>query len=182
MLRMKLVLYLSILRAIVALKQAKYTSSGVGYQFQPANDIELLSTLNNIRTTMHCRMYCHRNIRCRTFDYDSTTKNCRVFEASIDTGYLLNNFSTSVVGGIIITPSIFSLYNASSDQCVDSRLLNSSTSSGSCECPINTFWNGSMCLNERHVGGTCVNTQWCRRDLLYTCISSVCVSECYLFE
>jgi len=160
-----------------ALKSNVYDLSEIGHRFQPANAIELLETLTGIRNVMHCGIRCHHSIRCRTFQYDSSINECRLFEGSINTGQLQSNFSSSIVGWIPIKRSMFTLYNATIDQCRQSRLLNSSTSSGLCECPINTFWNGSMCLNQIYEQQTCMNNNWCRTDLFYICNASKCIGK-----
>jgi len=161
---------------------AKFTLNRAGNQFKAANVVELLSTSSNVRTIISCVMLCYRNSLCRTFDFDSSSGQCRLFEGSVDTGRLLPNFATTIVGWINMSPSMFSLYNASSDQCVDNRFLDSETLSDRCECPIHTFWNGSMCLNQRFDNDTCENNNWCRTDLWINCTGLMCIGKTCLLS
>ncbi|CAF1507059.1 unnamed protein product, partial [Adineta steineri] len=141
------------------------------------NIIELLAINPNIRTLIRCAILCDRNIQCRTFDYDSISKQCRLFEGSIDTGILLSVSSASVVGSIKIDESLYDLYNASSDACANNRFLVSDTLNDWCHCPIHTYWNESICVNQRYDGEVCANDNWCRTDLNITCVSSICTGN-----
>jgi hypothetical protein len=174
---MKSILFLSIVLATNAFDPAKFALSGTGNRFEPANAVELLTTYNNVRAIIPCAALCYRNSLCRTFDFDSNSNECRLFEGSVDTGNLLPNFSSSVVGWIHLTPSLFDLYNASNDQCTDNRFLDSQTASSRCECPIHTFWKTSMCINQRYVNDSCVNNDWCRTDLWLNCTLLKCVGK-----
>ena len=152
-----------------------------GYQFQPVNSIELLTTSYNIRTIAQCAILCYANGLCRTYDYDSNSQQCRLFEASFDIGTLQStSVSTNIVGWFDMDPSLFSLYNAPASQCSDNRYLYSNTISNLCECLVHTFWNNSMCINQRFAGETCANQNWCRNDLLIYCVSNICISKLYL--
>ena len=170
--KMKVIIFLCVILMSEGFDPLKFSMSQPGHRFQPAKNVEFLSISTNVRSTISCAMICYRHSLCRTFDFDSTSKGCRLFEGSFDTGSLRPNFSSTVVGWINIDPSMFSLYNAISSQCADNRFLNSTTLSGLCECPIHTFWNGSMCLNQRYAGGNCSGTNWCRTDLWLNCTSS----------
>jgi len=178
----KLIVFLCVVLAANGFEPANFALSEAGYQFEAANSVELLSTFNNVREIIPCATICYRNSQCRTFDFDSSSKQCRLFEGSVDTGSLVANFSTTKVGSINISPSMYSLYNASSDQCVDNRFLDSETVSGRCECPIHTFWNGSMCLNQRFINDTCENNDWCRIDLWINCLAFQCVGKTCLLS
>jgi hypothetical protein len=161
---------------------AKFALSQAGSQFKPANPVELLGAYTNVRAIIPCATLCYRNSLCRTFDFDSSSQQCRLFEGSVDTGTLLPNFPSTVVGWINMTPSLFNLYNVSNDQCVDDRFLDSQTVSGLCECPIHTFWNGSMCLNQGFANDTCENNDWCRADLWINCTLGKCVGKTCLLS
>ena len=177
---MNLIIFLSIVLTTDTFDPLKFGLSRVGNQFEPANAVELLGTYTNIRTVTPCAALCHQNSLCRTFDFDSSTTQCRLFEGSVDTGNILPSVSSTVVGWINLTPSLFDLYNASNTQCTDDRFLDSQTASTRCECPIHTFWNGSMCINQRFVNDTCVNNNWCRADLWLNCTSSKCVGKAFI--
>ena len=173
--KMDWIVLLSLVLVANGIDPAQFTLSTTGTQFQPANPIELLATFSNTSTAVYCAMHCYRNIQCRTFDLDTNSQQCRLFEGSVDTGTLMStSLLSSVVGWVNIPPSAYNMYNAASDQCINNRFLYSDISSGLCECPIHTFWNGSMCLNERYAGEICQNNNWCRIDLNISCFLSVC--------
>ncbi|CAF3861305.1 unnamed protein product, partial [Adineta steineri] len=174
---MKLIIFIQLILTTYAFAPDYFSITKPGNQFQPANIIELLAINPNIRTLIRCAILCDRNIQCRTFDYDSISKQCRLFEGSIDTGTLLSVSSASVVGSINMDASLYDLYNASSDACVNNRFLASDTLNDWCHCPIHTFWNGSICVNQRYDGGVCANDNWCRTDLNITCVSSICTGN-----
>ncbi|CAF4226550.1 unnamed protein product [Adineta steineri] len=174
---MKLLIFIQLILTTYAFAPDYFSITKPGNQFQPANIIELLAINPNIRTLIRCAILCDRNIQCRTFDYDSISKQCRLFEGSIDTGILLSVSSASVVGSIKIDESLYDLYNASSDACVNNRFLVSDTLNNWCHCPIHTYWNGSICVNQRYDGEVCANDNWCRTDLNITCVSSICTGN-----
>ncbi|CAF4171922.1 unnamed protein product [Rotaria sp. Silwood2] len=143
--------------------------SDLGTIFQPVNIIELIRTFN-ANTLLHCSIKCNNDVHCRTIDYDSISKQCRHFAGEISTGTIISsNSPTSTVGGIIYTPDYYLSYNKMSDQCQTSRYLVVSSSSNLCTCPTETFWNGSMCLNQLYTGSTCLSDEWCRTDLNLFC-------------
>ncbi|CAF1249744.1 unnamed protein product [Adineta steineri] len=174
---MKLLIFIQLILTTYAFAPDYFLITKPGNQFQPANIIELLAINPNIRTLIRCAILCDRNIQCRTFDYDSISKQCRLFEGSIDTGVLLSVSSASVVGSIKIDESLYDLYNASSDACANNRFLVSDTLNDWCHCPIHTYWNGSICVNQRYDGEVCANDNWCRTDLNITCVSSICTGN-----
>ncbi|CAF1100912.1 unnamed protein product [Adineta steineri] len=174
---MKLLIFIQLILTTYAFAPDYFSITKPGNQFQPANIIELLAINPNIRTLIRCAILCDRNIQCRTFDYDSISKQCRLFEGSIDTGILLSVSSASVVGSIKIDESLYDLYNASSDACVNNRFLVSDTLNNWCHCPIHTYWNGSICVNQRYDGEVCASDNWCRTDLNITCVSSICTGN-----
>ncbi len=179
--KMDWIAFLSLVLVVNGFDPAQFTLSTIGTQFQPANQVELLATFSNTPTTVSCAMHCYYDSLCRTFDFDSNSQKCRLFEGSVDTGILLStSLLSSVVGWINIPPSTYDMYNAPSNQCVNNRFLVSDVSSGLCQCPIYTFWNGSMCLNQRYAGEVCENNNWCRTDLNISCIMSVCDGKKYL--
>jgi hypothetical protein len=161
---------------------AQFILSTSGNLFEPINSVELLSSSSNINRIASYAMLCYRNSQCRTFDFDSISHQCRLFEGSVDTGTLLSSLSTNVVGWLNMNPSLFNLYGASSDQCVNNCLLYSNISSGLCECQIHTFWNGSMCVNQKFSGDACVDNSWCRTDLGINCTMMICVGQLYFLE
>lgn len=175
--KVKVIIFLCMILMGNGFDPMKFSMSQPGHRFEPANSVEFLSIFTNVRSTISCAMMCYRNNLCRTFNFDLISKACRLFEGSLDTGSLLPNFPSTVVGWINIDPSMFTSYNATSSRCVNNRFLDSTSVSGRCECPTHTFWNGSMCLNERYAGASCSGTKWCRTELWLNCISSMCVGK-----
>lgn len=179
---MKLIVFVCLILVSNSFDPAKFTLKKDGYQFEAVNGVELLSVFFNVRALIPCTTLCFSNIQCRTFAFDSNSKQCRLFEGSVDTGNILSTVSTSTVGWVNLNSSMFSSYNASNDQCVNNRFLDSETLSGRCDCPIHTFWNGSICLNQRFVNDTCQNDSWCRTDLWIKCLASKCVGKTCLLD
>lgn len=177
---MQWIVLLAFVRIAHGFQSAQFTVSAAGMGFRSANTIEDLSTSLIIRNVISCATLCLRDVQCRTFEFDAQSQTCRLFEGSADTGTLLSTGSaTTVVGSINVEPSMFYMYNATSDQCVDNRFLSNNDPSGLCQCSMNTFWNGSMCLNQRYAGDVCVNSHWCRSDLALSCNGFVCTSKFY---
>ncbi|CAF0855664.1 unnamed protein product [Adineta steineri] len=134
-----------------------------GCQFQPANPVELLVTLVT-PSFLRCGAQCNLNIHCRTFDYNSSSGVCRLFEGASNTGNMTLAMSTSHVGALRLSPSLFNAFGQACLQCIESRFL--TCSNNTCQCPRNSFWNGVLCENQRYSGATCNNSQMCRYDTL----------------
>ncbi|CAF1129867.1 unnamed protein product, partial [Didymodactylos carnosus] len=110
-----------------------------GTAFQPANPVDLLS-VTNIKTLMRCAALCNRNSSCRTFDYNSYSMQCRLFQGELSSGTL--NSSTllkSRIGAINYRPQLYSLFNHT---CVEGQMNRYLLCvSGTEQCPSYTFWN-----------------------------------------
>jgi hypothetical protein len=179
---MKFIVFLYLILVTNAFQQVYFTLTTLGNQFQPANSVELLTISFNTRTILSCAILCYRNNQCRTFDFDSNSQECRLFEGSLDTGILLSVSPSTIVGWINIDQSLYYFYNASNDKCLNNRFLDTNSLSGLCQCPIHQFWNGSMCLNQRYHGQLCQNDNWCRTDLTINCVAFLCVGKIDLFK
>lgn len=174
-----LILVLSILWVEGRLLQSSMTiTSKAIYRFQPAHEIELLESLF-IPSLIRCSTLCIRLTDCRTFDYEPSTNRCRLFQGIFDTGKISNG--SSKIGSLPVESRFFTdLFDASCDACVNNRYLICSNE-GSCRCPRNTFWNGSICQNQLYEGAPCNQDQWCRNDLGLTCSASgrICTSSSF---
>lgn len=167
-------------------------------KFQPANSIELVATLSvpsfnrcaygknerfssnsKLMTRYDLLLACNLNVRCRTFDYDSSSLVCRLFEGALNTGYTISAPSTSRVGSVQYFPDFLTAVNQSCAQCAENRYLTCSNSA--CQCPTHTFWNGSQCVNQRYENASCLNNKWCRNDPfgLVCSVSNICTSKTY---
>lgn len=145
--------------------------------FQHRFSIQLLSVMMS-ESVNDCASACSRLTHCRTFDYDSSSLQCRLFEADSITGAILPSASpTSVVGSVEITPD---LYSAMHDQpcaaCAGSRDEVCSTNTNTCQCPPRTYWNGQICRLQLFENDTCTQADACRSDLNLTCASN-CYGE-----
>jgi hypothetical protein len=120
---------------------------------------------------------CNLNIQCRTFDYDSSSLICRLFEGALNTGYTVPAASTSRIGSLAYTPVLFTTFNQPCSECLESRYL--TCSNNTCQCPLHSFWDGNQCENQRYDNASCLNNQWCRNDLLglFCSVSDVCTSK-----
>jgi hypothetical protein len=137
--------------------QSVVSLQGDKTDFQPANPVELLQILYNISSIMQCFMNCHVNVQCRTFVYQSETQECFLYEGSIETGNVITSSDgiSSTVGGLIYNAESFQGYGLTCDYCSSSRYL--TCVNNVCQCLPNTFWNGTMCLNQAYFGQTMCN-------------------------
>ncbi|CAF1077668.1 unnamed protein product, partial [Didymodactylos carnosus] len=143
-----------------------------GTLFAPADPIELINTIS-VSSRIGCAQTCNLNSLCRTLDYDTLSKRCRLFEGEITTGQVNRSAavpSTSRVGSIAYTQQLYLVYNQTCNQCQINRYL--LCINNTCQCPPHTYWNGSMCLNQGYNGSSCQNGEWCRNDKNITCSSS----------
>ncbi len=126
---------------------------------------------------MCCPLACYLNVQCRTFDYDSSSLICRLFEGALETGYITPAAVTSFVGFLKQIPAFFTAFHQPCSQCKNNRYL--ICSNNTCECPLHSFWNGSQCENQRYENASCLNSDWCRNDPfgLVCSISNVCTSK-----
>jgi hypothetical protein len=98
-------------------RSATVIFSNLGTRFQPANSIELLDQYST-PSLPGCSLACMNNECCRTFDYDSACKQCRLFEGEVSTGSVVSSPSmTSTVGRIVLVPEHYTAYDQTSDQC-----------------------------------------------------------------
>lgn len=154
-----------------------FTLTHQGSAFQPPNSVELLLT-SNVPKLVSCSMACFAHFYCRVFDYDTTSKRCRLFESMLSTGTMIS--SSSVVGEMHLTPENYFFFNHTGDHCQNSRYLMVNASSNRCVCPKHTFWNASLCLNQVYEGSACVADEWCRADFDLMCrqtMPRICISR-----
>lgn len=146
-----------------------------GTAFEPRHPIELLSTICTVPSLVQCAMQCNQNVRCRTCDYDKSSRVCRLFEGEFSTGTLLNNSTLSSSRVISILHDTadahqsYSAYNETCDQCGVGINRYLQCINNTCQCPPNTYWNGRICLNQKYNGSSCNFSSECRQDLNLTC-------------
>ena len=158
----------------VGLIEASFESyaklSPFGFEFQPRTNIQLLSTASTL-TRLRCSALCNQFPSCRTFDYDSVSQRCRLFEGDASTGAsLVSSSSTSVVGTVRLLPSLYlPTHNQWCSTCEQSRYEICSNDTNRCQCPTHSYWNGKICALALFENSTCTQVDACRADLNLTC-------------
>ncbi|CAF1976826.1 unnamed protein product [Rotaria magnacalcarata] len=142
-----------------------------GHEFQPQYDVQLIFN-ETAQSLILCSAACNQNPSCRVFDYDSSSHRCRLFEADLTNGAIIAVASqTSLVGSVILSASLYaSIYNQSCSACQGNRYQTCSSTTNMCQCPGNSYWNGSMCPLQLFENATCSQIDACRSDLNLSCI------------
>ncbi|CAF4234322.1 unnamed protein product [Rotaria magnacalcarata] len=142
-----------------------------GHEFQPQYGVQLIFN-KTARSRLLCSAACSQNPSCRIFDYDSSSHRCRLFEADLTNGAIIATVSqTSIVGSVILSASLYaSMYNQSCSACQGNRYQTCSSTSKTCQCPGNSYWNGSMCPLQLFKNAACSQIDACRSDLNLSCI------------
>ncbi|CAF1543055.1 unnamed protein product [Adineta ricciae] len=170
-----IVFFLNICNGYISQSLIRWSS--YGYEYLPINQsIQLLSSIT-VKSSRECLDACHKNNLCRIFNYETTGhQQCQLFEGDTKRlgSIILSAVSSSIVGIIEITPSLYIQYGQScSSTCIESRYLECNVNS-ICECPEHTYWDPSvmMCLLQLPLlGASCDhNLNMCREDLNYVCL------------
>ncbi|CAF3362994.1 unnamed protein product [Rotaria socialis] len=142
-----------------------------GHEFQPQYGVQLIFNTTT-QSLLLCAATCSQNPSCRIFDYDSSSHRCRLFEADLTNGAIIAVASqTSIVGSVILSASLYaSMYNQSCSACQENRYQTCSSTTSTCQCPGNSYWNGSMCPLQLFENATCSQIDACRSDLNLSCI------------
>ncbi|CAF3874554.1 unnamed protein product [Rotaria magnacalcarata] len=142
-----------------------------GHEFQSQYDVQLIFN-KTAQSRLLCAAACNQNPSCRTFDYDSSSHRCRLFEADLTNGAIIATTSqTSIVGNVILSASLYaSMYNQSCSACRENRYQTCSSTTNTCQCPGNSYWNGSMCPLQLFENATCSQPDACRSDCNLSCI------------
>jgi hypothetical protein len=165
------------LPSIHTVYQSYMTLSPLGIEFQPRMSIQQLSS-TTLTTKLRCAAHCNQWATCRTFDYDTVSRRCRLFEADTTTGSIIVSSSpSSLVGNAVVDASMFvNTHGQPCSACQQSRYEICSANSSSCQCPPNTYWNGVVCALKLFVNQSCSHVDACRSDLNLTC-SANCYGE-----
>lgn len=161
----------SLIRTISTDKQSFIDLSSIGLKFSPTNQAALLLSTTNTDSLVSCAEQCHSNIQCRIFNYDSQYQLCQLFQGNISTmGSIIPSSSSSYscIGSIQIYPEYYVNYGESCSQCMQSRYLQCTNES--CQCPLYTYFDGSICQSQKISGNDCNSSIECRNDLNYTCL------------
>ena len=148
--------------------------TNMGQAFVPSSRLEHQGAISNTNGMKKCFEYCNVNVLCRTFAYDPTSLVCILYEGLMETGLVVSSSSTtSIVGGLLYTENLFVRYGETCDKCVSNRYLQCSNAS-LCDCPIHSFFNGSICENQFYHAHRCSTEDSCRADLGLQCVINVC--------
>lgn len=146
--------------------------SEVGREFVPVDaSLPLLFTFTTEKD-LYCHAECNKRIDCRTFDFDGSSGQCRLWDTDLSTGSILVSPGKpqSVVGTIRLSSNTYTnTHNRSCDACAESRYEICDANSNTCQCPPKAFWNGSMCLARLLRNQICSQVDSCRSDLNLTC-------------
>lgn len=151
--------------------QSYWSLSSPGLVFKPKDEQALFISQTFTDSKVKCAFSCHSTIDCRIFDYDASSRRCRLFEGNVEVmGGLTGNTSypQSVVGSIELNAELFGAHGQPCSSCQQNRFL--SCINGSCQCPSRTYFDGSICQSQKVLGNRCVNATECRQDLNYTCL------------
>jgi hypothetical protein len=172
--RILLCLVAGLLFSIQPTKQDRSVSSisSSGREFVPfISSYPALLTFTT-KKQLYCSMECNKRVDCRTFDFDSNSGQCRLWDGDTTTGSIVSSPSKpqSVVGSIQLSSSIYAnIYNQSCTACAQSRYLVCNVNTNTCQCPTKTFWNGSICSVQLLANQTCSRVDACRSDFNLTC-------------
>ena len=146
----------------------KFTSTGLEYQ--PINSVQLIST-TIAQSKLRCSIACNHLSSCRILDYDSVSQRCRLFEGDLTTGSIISSASTtSVVGTVRIGSSLYSsIHDQSCQSCQEDRYEACSSNTTTCQCPLHTYWDGSICALQLFQNDVCSQPDMCRSDLNLNC-------------
>jgi hypothetical protein len=149
-----------------------FNFSNGGTQFLPAYSVQLLDTLTIVNKpyAVNCAFACIMQLPyCHTIEFDSTTLQCRLFEADLRYGQIIPSTSSSVsVGMINLVPELFTGRNQSCSECVGNRFL--TCINNTCQCALNTYFDGSLCQLQQFTSADCSSNDMCRIDLNLTCL------------
>ncbi len=147
-----------------------FTLSNEGMQFLLINSTQLLDTIT-ISSLKKCAAICVRFLpHCRTFEFDSSTLQCRLIEGDLTTGQIIPSTSSSksIVGSMKLAPELFTSYGQSCSQCVGNPFF--TCINGTCQCALHSYFDGSMCKLQQFTGAQCNSSNACRTDLNLTCL------------
>jgi hypothetical protein len=170
-----ILLLVVIISSIDCIYQSNIEFTSMGLKYQPNNNAQLIST-QSIQTKLLCSAACNQLSSCRILDYDSVSKQCRLFEGDSTTGSIIpSSSSTSVVGTVRVSSNLYSsVHNQPCQSCQQNRYEVCSTNTSTCQCPPHTYWNGSVCVLQLFQNETCGQLNSCRSDLNLSCLT-----DCY---
>jgi hypothetical protein len=146
--------------------------SNMGVEFVPIDSFLPPLLIFTSKNRLYCYLECNKRIDCRTFDFDSNSRQCRLWDCDMTTGSIVASPSKpqSVVGTIQFSSSLYAnINNRSCAACAQSRYETCDVNSNTCQCPSKTFWTGSICSAQLLQNQICSQVDACRSDLNLTC-------------
>ncbi|UJR20079.1 hypothetical protein I4U23_023211 [Adineta vaga] len=150
--------------------QSKTKISDAGFKFSPIDEQSLFLFQYTASSLITCTTICHSTTRCRIFDYDDQTHQCRLFEGDLTTmgSIIVSSSSQSRVGSIQMSGQQFLNVGQPCSFCQGNTYLICLNTT--CQCPLHTYFDGIICRSQRLLGATCNTSRECRTDLNYTCL------------
>ncbi|CAF1221759.1 unnamed protein product [Adineta steineri] len=150
--------------------QSSMNLSSPGFQFSPINYQALFLSQINTKSLFSCAQTCHSNGNCRIFDFNDQSLLCRLFQGNIITmGSIVPSSSPqSRVGSRKYNVEQFLNHGQSCSLCEGSRYMR--CINNTCQCEMNTYFDGLICQSQKLLGDVCMNSTECRHDLNYTCL------------
>jgi hypothetical protein len=117
-----------------------------GFACQPNVPNDELASIWNVASVSRCALYCNDEVACRFFDYDASSKMCRIFKDAVIVG---TTSTTSRVGSVDTHLSRFSSYGelCTTSNCNTNRYL-SCNAANRCQCQPGFFWYEQNCVGE----------------------------------
>ena len=155
--------------------QSNFKCMELGFAFLPKSPIQILFN-NQMASKMLCAGLCNSNPSCRIFNYDYTSKQCKLFEGDLTTGNISTSIgSNSTVCHVDIQPELYTkTYRKNCSECTFNRYTMCTKNASTCQCPANSYWNGEKCILQLFENDTCNNVNACHQSLNLTC-----TTDCY---
>ena len=165
-----LLLLLGMILPINSIYQSMVVFSSMSLEYQPKYAIQLISTTIS-QSKLRCSETCNQISSCRILDYDSVSQRCRLFEGDLTTGSIISSSSTtSIVGALRIDSSLYSsIHGQSCQSCQQDRYEACSSNTTTCQCPLHTYWDGSICALQLFQNDVCSQPDMCRSDFNLNC-------------
>ncbi len=143
----------------IDLPQSYILMSDLGYYFKPIQTVEWRNDML-ISSLTECIHQCNQDFLCRTFDYNVQPNWCRLFQVEPSPGQIIYDSSLiSQVGYVQLFSDLYLTFNQTCDYCIRERYL--ICVDDSCQCPWNTFWDGSICQKQKYAGSFCTSNNEC---------------------
>lgn len=157
--------------------KALFLISPFGIEFEQNITGGLLLIHPNVLTINRCAMSCAIETVCQTFEYDSTSGDCRLFSIWHYQGSLiLSSSATKRVGYVKQTASLYSLFNKSCNLSYDKNRYLSCSNYSRWSCYGAQFYDGAFCKTQNISNNTIAQyQQQCLENLTMQWNGTACV-------